>query len=228
MAMSAPWRLRLVAGVMLLAVAGIGCNPLTLPFFVMFGVEPKVEPEFRLATPDREVTVLILAYTAPDMQTDQLGVDRQLGTIVARQMQERCQANKEKVKVVPVHKVEKFKADHPGWKSMGAVEIGRHFEADYVIDLEVVNLSLYELSSHKTLYKGRCKIDMAVLDLHRPHDGPVFKKAFSSEYPRTKGPIPVADDNNPEKFRDLFVNRIATDICWHFTTHLSAEEYQCD
>src|SRR5437667_5646452 len=103
--MNVTWRLRVLAGSLFLLVAGVGCNPLTLPFFVMFGVEPKSEPEFRLATPDHEVTVLILAYTAPDVQTDQLGVDRQLGTIVARQLRERCQANKEKVKVVDVYKV---------------------------------------------------------------------------------------------------------------------------
>jgi hypothetical protein len=225
--MKASWRLRGVALLLALAV-GFGCNPLTSMYFMMVGVENKVEPEFRLATADKEVTVLILSYTAPDVQTDQVGVDRQLGTQIARQLQDRCQYNKEKVKIVPIHKVEKFKADHPGWKTMGPAEFGRQFEADYVVDLEVAALSLYEPGSHHTLYKGRCKIDLNVIDLHKTQDGPVFKKSFSSEYPRTRGPIPVADDNNPEKFRDMFVNRIASDICWLFTSHPSAEEYQCD
>jgi hypothetical protein len=227
-AMGISWQLRVIAGVLLAVVAGIGCNPLTMPFFMMFGVDSKYEPEFRLATPDHEVTVLVLAYNAPGAQIDQVGIDRQLGTQLANQMKDRCKANKEKVKIVPVHKVEKFKSEHPGWKSMGAGEIGKYFEADYVIDLEVVSVSLYEPGSHKTLYRGNCKIDLSVLDLHKPYDGPVFKKALSTEYPKTKGPIPVADDNNTEKFRDLFVNRIATDICWLFTAHQSEEHYQCD
>jgi len=226
--MDVTWRRRLIAGVLLLAVFGIGCNPLTSVYFLMVGVDPKFEAEFRLATPDKESRVLVLCYSAPDVRTDVVGIDRQLGTQFVRQLEERCKANKEKIWIVPAHKVEKFKNDNPSWKTMGAAEIGRQFDVDYVIDLEVVSLNLYEPLSHKSLYKGRCKIDLAVHDLHKPNEGPVFKSSFSAEYPRTRGPIPVADDNNTDKFRDMFLNRIATDICWKFTAHLTQEEYKCD
>lgn len=226
--MDARWRLRVIAAAMFVTIASIGCNPFNLAYFLTGGPEPKIPPEHRLGDSERETTVLLLAYSSADVQADQVGIDRQLGTTLARQLQERCQVNKEKVKIVPIHKVEKFKADHPGWKSMGALEIGRQFNADTVIDMELVGFGLYEPGSHRTLYKGRCKIDVAVLDLHKPYDGAVYKKSFSSEYPRTKGPIPVADDNNTEKFRDMFITRIATDLAWLFTTHISSEEYQCD
>jgi hypothetical protein len=226
--MDARWRLRLIAGTMVLAIAGVGCNPFNLAYFLTGGPESKVDPDFRLATKEHEVTVLILAYSTADVQTDQVGVDRQLGTMVARQLQDRCQVNKEKVRIVPIHQVEKFKADHPGWKSMGAVEMGKHFDADFVIDLELVRLGLYEAGSHRSLYRGSSKIDVAVLDVRKPLDGPVLKKSISVEYPKSRGPIPVADDNNTDKFRDLFVNRIATEICWLFTTHPFSEECQCD
>jgi len=226
--MDARWRLRLIAGTMVLAIAGVGCNPFNLAYFLTGGPESKVDPDFRLATKEHEVTVLILAYSTADVQTDQVGVDRQLGVMVARQLQDRCQANREKVKIVPIHQVEKFKADHPGWKSMGAVELGKHFDADFVVDLELVRLGLYESGSHRSLYRGSSKIDVAVLDVRKPLDGPVLKKSISVEYPKSRGPIPVADDNNTDKFRDLFVNRIATEICWLFTTHPFSEECQCD
>src|SRR3954469_6102470 len=123
--MGGSWRLRTVAGVLVLA-AGLGCNPLTAPFFLMFGVDSKEEPEFKLAATDKnhEVRIVVLAYTAPDVQTDQVGIDRQLATELIRQLDQRCKANKEKVKIIPVHKVERFKNDHPGWKSMGVEEIG--------------------------------------------------------------------------------------------------------
>jgi hypothetical protein len=220
-------RLRALAGT-LVVFAGIGCNPLTLPFFLMFGVDSKVEPEFKLAKEEHSVNVLILAYTAPDVQTDQVGVDRQLAVTFARQLDERCKYNKERVKIVPVHKVEKFKSDHPGWKSMGVAEIGRYFEADYVIDIEIVSLSLYEPGSHKTLYKGYCKLDVSALDLSKPQEGAAWHQQLSVPYPTSRGPIPVADDNNTENFRDMFIKRIATELCWKFTSHLSAESYQCD
>lgn len=221
------WRHRAIAGLLLL-VAGLGCNPLTVPFFMLFGVDDKREPEFKIASPDHEVKVLILAYTAPDLQSDQVGIDRQLGLKFARQLQDRCAYNKEKVKIVPIHKVEKFKSDHPGWKSMSDLDIGKYFDADYVISLDIVRLGLYEPGSSRTLFKGTCKIDLAVTDLSKPLDGPVFKKSFSSEYPKTRGPLSVADDNNTDKFRDKFINRIAGDLCWNFTAHVFAEECQCD
>jgi hypothetical protein len=221
------WRLRILAGV-LVVVAGVGCNPLTLPFFLMFGVDSKEEPDFKLAKPEREVTVLILAYTAADVQTDQVGVDRQLAVEFTRQLAERCQVNKERVKVIPTHKVEKFKSDHPGWKSMGVTEIGRYFDADYVLDVEIVSLSLYEPGSHKMMFKGNCKIDVAALDLSNSQDGPAWRESMTLQYPTSRGPVPVADDNNTDGFRAMFVKRIATELCWKFTTHLSAERYQCD
>lgn len=227
--MGGKWKLRALATVMTV-VAGLGCNPLTAPFFFMYGVDSKEEPEFRLASQDKnhEVRVLILAYMAPDVQTDQLGIDRQLALEFSTQLEERCKANKEKVKVIPVHKVEKFKADHPGWKSMGMTEIGKYFEADYVLDVEVVSLGLYEPGSHKTLYKGYCKIDVSALDVNKPKDGPAWQRPISIQYPTSRGPIPVADDNNTESFRQMFVRRIAADLCWKFTAHLTDESFRCD
>ena len=135
--------------------------------------------------------MLILAYGSADVQAEQIGIDRQLGTMIARQLQDRCAANKEKVKIVPIHRVEKFKADHPGWKSMGAAEISRQFEADYVIDIELVKLGLFEPGSHRTLYKGTGKIDVAVLDTTRPYEGPVLKKSITVPLGSTTTWLPI-------------------------------------
>ena len=226
--MDVTWRRRAIAAGLLLAVFGIGCNPLTSIYFLMVGVDSKVPPDFRLATQDKESRVLVLAYSAPDVRSDQAGIDRQLATTFVRMLEERCKANKERITIVPIHKVEKFKSDNPRWQTMGAAEIGRDFDVDYVIDLEVVSLSLYEPGAHRSLFRGRSKIDVAVHDLHKPNDGPVYKKALSTEYPKTRGPISVSDDNNVDKFRDQFINRIATDLSWQFTAHLTQEGYQCD
>src|SRR4051794_30350181 len=103
--MDVTWRRRWLAGALLLATFGIGCNPLTSVYFLMVGVDPKVEPKFRLANQDKETRVLLLAYSAPDARTDAVGIDRQLSTTVVRQLEERCKSNKEKIWIVPVHQV---------------------------------------------------------------------------------------------------------------------------
>jgi hypothetical protein len=226
--MGSSWRLRTIAGVLVLA-AGLGCNPLTTVYFMMVGVENKTAPEMKLASSEKnkEVHVVLLVYAAPEVQTEQVGIDRQIGVEFCRQLEALCNANKERVKVVPFHKVEKFKTDNPNWKSMGADEIGRRFDADYVIDVEVLSLTLYKPGSRKALYEGSCKLHAAALDVHKAADGPVWQQPMSIPYPSSRGPIPVGDDN-PDSFRELFVRRIATELTWKFTSHTSNESYQCD
>ena len=226
--MGSSWRLRTLAGVLVLA-AGLGCNPLATVYFMMVGVENKADPDFKLASNDKnkEVRVLILAYSAPDVQTDQVGIDRQIGIEFTRQLEALCKANKEKVKIIPFHKVEKFKNDNPTWKTMGVDEIGRKFDADYVVDVEVVALSLYKPGSRKTLFEGACRLEVSALDLHKPLEGPAWHRQIPVAYPSSRGPIPVGDDN-VDSFREMFVRRIATDLCWKFTSHTSNESYQCD
>jgi hypothetical protein len=173
------------------------------------------------------VKVVILVDGSPDVQGDQVGVDRQIGVEFCRQLEALCKANKEKVKIVPFHKVEKFKTDNPKWGSMRADEIGRKFDADYVIDVEIESLTLYRPGSRKTLFEGSAKLHVSVLDVHKPDDGPAWRQPLSIPYPSSRGPIPVGDDS-PDSFRELFVRRIATELTWKFTGHTTNESYQCD
>src|SRR5262249_37943023 len=55
-----PWRL---GGLIVAAIACFGCNMLSLPFFLMTGMDPKHEPKCKLAPDDKnqEVKVVILA-----------------------------------------------------------------------------------------------------------------------------------------------------------------------
>ena len=129
---------------------------------MMVGVENKAAAGIQAGVQRQEPRSpgrLVLAYSAPDVQTDQVGIDRQIGVEFTRQLDALCKANKEKVKIVPFHKVEKFKNDNPSWKTMGGDEIGRKFDADYVIDVEIVAMSLYKPGSRKTLFEGACKLE---------------------------------------------------------------------
>jgi hypothetical protein len=226
--MDGSWRLRTLALVLALA-AGIGCNPLTTVYFMMVGVENKAEPEFKLASTDKskEVRVMILASSAPDGQTEVVGVDRQIGIEFTRQLDALCKANKEKVTVIPYHKVEKFKNDNPGWRTMTTSEIGRRFDVDIVIDVEVEAMSLYKPGSRNMLFLGSSRIDVSAVDLSKAQDGPAYHQTLTIPYPSSRGEIPVGDDN-PDSFRERFVRRIATDLSWKFTSHTSNESYQCD
>src|SRR5262249_158792 len=142
-------------------------------------------------------------------------VDRELSRMVAMQLQEGFKKNEEKVAIVPISQVEKYKDEHPNWHSMDSEEIGKHFRADYVINLEINSISLYEPGSSNTLYRGRTSISVNVADVHSPSEGPKFSHEYICEYPRARGPVP-AGDSNPAQFRQLFLTVVARELSWLF------------
>jgi hypothetical protein len=220
------WRL---VGLILTAVACSGCNMLALPFFLMTGMNPKHDPQCKLASEDKdkEVKVVILAYTGLETRPEFLRVDRELASMLARQLQQGFKENKEKVLLASITKVEKYKDEHPNWKAMDLEEIGTHFGADYVIDLGIESLSLYEPGSGNQLYRGRATISIAVVDVHKPDEDPIYREAYTCEYPKTRGPIPVSE-GNPLQFRQAFLKHVAKQLSWRFTAHPVDEDITCD
>jgi len=217
-----------IAGLVLTCALAAGCNPFLALYYAAVGMDSKLPAEFALVPKDKgvDVRVVILVSSALETRPEFLRVDRELGSIMAHLLQKGCKDNRENVTIVPMGQVEKFKDQHPNWKTLDAATIGRYFHADYVIDLEINSLSLYEPGSHNTLYQGRGHISVVVTDMHSLDDGPAYQNEKDFEYPRGR-PIP-ADNNNPQQFRLLFLNRIATDLAWLFTAHTVESDYHMD
>lgn len=207
-----------------------GCNPLTGAYFMLFGVDDKIPPEFKIASSGKTPNhVLVLVTMIQESKSDLLGVERQLSVAITKQLEAECKANKEKIKIVPVYKVEEFKNNNPSWRTMRATEIGRQFDVDFVIDVEIKNLVLYERDSRKSLFHGRGAIHLTVTDVAKSSDeGPVHQRQMTVEYPKAKGPIPADDDMSVERFRELFVQKIAQDISWQLTSHVSTADLMKD
>src|SRR6266540_1521108 len=142
----------LLTALALVLSAGLsaGCNMMALPYFLgLPGFEGKHDAKCKLASDDKEkeVKVLILASTGMETRPEFMRVDRDLAGMVAANLREGFKKNKEKVTLVPNSQVEKYKDDHPNWRRLDPMEIGKHFQADYVIDLEVNKITLYEPGS---------------------------------------------------------------------------------
>ena len=222
---------RALAGLLLVAVLCTGCNLLTLPFFLLPGMDPKIDPEWKLASDDKtkEVRVLILASSGMETRPEFLRVDRELSRLVAQQMEANFKKNEEKVKIVPTSRVEKYKDDHPDWHSEPPEKIGKYFQADYVINLEVNSITLYEPGSSNTLFRGRANISVDVVDVKHPSEGPVYRKEYATEYPKVRGPIPADNtDTNPARFRQMFLTAVARELSWLFTAHLVEDDHRCE
>jgi hypothetical protein len=217
-----------VGGLIAAAVACFGCNMLSLPFFLMTGMDPKHEPKCRLSTDDKdqEVKVLVLASKSLETRPEFLRVDRELASLMVRQLQQAYKENKENVTLIPAPKVEKYKDEHPNWRAMDVREIGRHFKADYVINLEINSLSMYEKGSANTLYRGHADVSIKVVDVRKGEDEPIYDEEYTCEFPRTRGPISV-DDNSAQQFRQLFLGQVARELSWRFTAHSTKDDYTC-
>lgn len=221
-----PWYL---AGLIVAVVLCTGCNMLSLPFFLLSGMDPKHEPQCKLASDkkEKEVRVIILASMGLETRPEFLRVDRELSTELSRQLQKGFKDNKETVTLLSITQVEKYKDEHPNWRSLDPQEIGKYFNADYVVDLEIETMSLYEPGSSNQLFRGRAEIAITVVDVHKPREDPIYRESFTCEYPKARGPIP-AGDGTAQQFRSAFIKHVAKQLSWRFTAHPTDEEIACD
>ncbi len=210
------------AGLILAAIlVTAGCNPLTSLYFLMPTGDDGVPPECKLTSDDKEkeVHIVILPSCALETRPEFLRVDRELAGLLVQKLMAGFKDKKQKIAFLPLSKVEKFKDEHPNWRALSPAEIGEHFHADYVIDLSIESLSLYEPDSHKMFYRGNTSITVNVIDVHNADEGPIFQKPYTCEYP-AKGPVPVDyANNNPQQFRMQFLTRVATELSWLFVSH---------
>jgi hypothetical protein len=221
---------RVTLAILLLVSAGIGCNPFTLPFFFTRG-ESKLDADYSLARmgvkankKKKEFTVAIVSYATRGLSPDAIGIDRELSTQFAKKLTEECVRNEEKIKVIPIQQVEKYKSEHPNWSRLGPIEIGKELGADFVIDMEVAGFSLFEGSSHAMFFRGRAHISLAVFDMASEGHEAAFKKDLIVLFPEDGG-VPRDLDTNIETFRQQFVARVARDLTWLFTDRLVSESF---
>ncbi len=223
-------RLRAGVGLAVLAAAAVlaaGCNPMEIGYF-LFGPEPRIEAALKkIASDDKNHTVKAVVLVSNDLNTstDFFRADRELCARVVDKLRDQCAYNKEKVELVSPAKVEEFKNKHPDWRTIPLDEVGSHFNADYVIDLEINKLSLYEYGSSNTIYRGRAEVSITLFDVNHPDDGAMTQE-FSWVYPGDSSQGVPIDDKPKAVFLAEFYKSVATQIAWHFTSHPTMDGFR--
>jgi hypothetical protein len=172
-----------------------------------------------------ELKIMVLAYSAMDPSTEFVTADRELQSSLSRQLLQLAKKNEQKVALISPTKVQEYKNAHPDWHTSRIQDIGRQFDADYVIYLEIESMSLYEKGGFNQLYRGRAEIGITLVNMQKPDMDPV-EKHFSCEYPKTRGPVPV-DEMNARQFYLSFMESVTKRLSWYFVPHESQEDY-CD
>jgi hypothetical protein len=215
-----------LAGLLALATLCAGCNIMALPFFLIPGMDPMHEPKCKLAPDkkDAQVKVVILASTGLENRSEFVRADRELTSLLVRQLQETFKKNKENVTLVSASRVERYKDENPDWQTQSPAAVGKHFHADYVIELEIESLTLYKEGSSRTIFQGHANISVAVIDVHKPGDDPIFKDPYRCEYPKDR-PI-FSMDSDPEQFRHQFMTTMARELSWYFAAHPMEDDHK--
>ena len=217
-----PWRLALLLGTAF--VLTIGCNPIQLAGWV-FSPDPIEAPKCSLVIKGKEAKVVIIAAHAmlPSDYT-LMRSDWELSQRLTQLLEERFKENQEQVKVVKPSQVKTYMNKNPKWRELPPQEIGKHFKADWVINLEINSISLFDKSSANFFYHGNADITVTVTDAHKPiGEGEVYALPYQVEYPKTN-PL-ERSEMGVNQFRAKFIERIAKDLAQQFASHPPREKY---
>lgn len=220
------WSMRTV-WLALLGVLAIGCNPLqTVAFFLhkddklpaKYPLRPKEGPK---KDKDEEITVLILCDRGSGVPQEFAMVHNDLASVLAKRIPEVGKDNKEVFKIVSAAEVAKYKQGNPNWKSQHPSEIGKKFNADYVIDITLSQINVYQPGSAREIYEGRSEVYVDVYETELGKAEPKDKYVHQYLYPKT-GMIAVS--NLPlAQFKQQFVQQLALEIIEHHLEHRPSE-----
>ncbi len=217
---STAWR-RWVIGLGLLALASMGCSPSTL-WFLMRG-DDKKPPEVPLPAKEgkKEVTVAILASAAPTLGADPAfaGTERELAVLVGQRMAEETKDDRRPIRVIDQAKIEHFKATAPqDWRVMDPAAVGKKLGADYVLDLTLESMSIFQPEYGREFYQGRATGTVAVYDTDKPGQKLQDYPLLSVGEQRSTAAL------TPAGYRKWFVTKVATEIANRHVPHVAVRD----
>jgi hypothetical protein len=207
----------LAAGVVCFGLAG--CSFPQCLYFLMPEAKDSAELT-RLAGKDgrKEATVVLWAYMTNFNPSEEfIQADRHLAASLAEEIHRLSEENGEKVTVVKPNLVEQYKSKHPNWRSLEPTEIGHDLKADYVINLEINKLLLYEPHTGQQLYRGQAEISVSVFDMKNPDD--VATKEFNDRYPNEARGCTDNFDEPWQAFREKFFHHLSKRLAFYFVNH---------
>lgn len=213
------WARRAVWGTFF-AVAAIGCNPLNIAAF-MFARDEKIPAPHPLAfdkegpkKDKEEIVVLLLPQMAPGYSREFVTADRDLAERLAKLLPEMAKENKDKgarkVRVISPTQVDKFKIANPHWKQMSAGDIGEKLGADFVLEIWLDKMRLYQPNSQNSIYEGRAEATVSVYEVGETNGDLKGRYTHAFAYPR--GLVRDASAVPESEFKKQYLESLAAEL----------------
>ena len=201
------------------AVLSAGCInfPQGLYFFMPEAKDPAELKRLADKESKKEVKVVLWTYMALDAREEFIQADRRLAAVLAEEIRRLSEENREKVTIVRPNLVDQYKSRHPNWQALEPATVGHDFNADYVVNLEINKLSLYEPKANQQIYRGQTEMLVSVVDMKNP-DEPL-QKEFTDRYPTEARCDMTPLDITPYQFRDKFLEHVAKRLAFYFVDH---------
>lgn len=168
----------------------VGCNLVSLPF-ILFAPEPtkKVSAEFAHLKGKR---LLILVWAEQATLYEYPNVRYEVADHVRYHLKEHFP----KLEVVPPSQVNRYMKSHPDWSTERPTRLGRHFKADNVMMLELMEFTTREPGS-PNLFRGRVRARIMMYDMSGEEERPkgIALKPAEAVYPPDR-PIGVLRAND--------------------------------
>ena len=207
-----PWyRWGIVLSLLFACLVSTGCNPLTVFYFLFLLPPPKVDAAYAGLEKQK---VAVLTFASRSAQFEHAGIDNDLAKGVARELREHVKH----IKLVDANEVRQWRDEHSAFEP---TDVGRKFEANRVVYIEVESFTLYE--EHTTqLYRGKANVRVQVFDMTKDGDM-VWETRVEPEFPGHR-PIPVTDMSR-DKFRSLFTKYLTRQIAHNFFDYKAEEDF---
>ena len=206
------WARRAVWGT-LAVVLTIGCNPLATVSGTgyRYPVQPARCPFVPKegAEKDDEILVALFVSQSTGQSFDFAGAENTIASEMARKIPELAKENKQKVAVIPTSKVNQFKFKNPTWKDMHASAWGKALGVDYVLEIHLDKLSLYQPGSRNQLFEGRAEVSVFMYDVE---EGVAEPKSYTYPYSFPKTGFRDATSIPLGTFKKDFLERLALEL----------------
>jgi hypothetical protein len=163
------------------------------------------------------VKVVLWTEMSLDPREEFIQADRHLAVKLVEEIHRLSEENHEKLDIVKPNLVEQYKSSHPNMQAVDLEKVGHDFKADYVIDLEILELSLYERGANQQIYRGQTRIGVSVLDMKHPDD--IKYKEFNDRYPTEARGDMTPFELTPTAFREKFLEHVAKRLAFFFVDH---------
>jgi hypothetical protein len=190
-------------------------------------VDNKIEPEHKLFAQDKELTLVILSsFAQPPINPDLQVAEMELPDKLAQFFRKRCQENNHKIKIVSYADVQNYRIKQGAIGPLTPLDTGKHFKADYVLDLTINNFSLYEKKAVDKLFRGEVEVSINLYKVDvKDGNNLVFNKVFNTE--GTRSPMD-AGNVSAAALRGLLLTKVSRDISKMFIAYPPEERMAFD